>query len=220
LSREQKYRRHVALGVTGCMPCGFTARRQQVEGGTVQLGKSLLGAVVGGAIGIGLVIATYYFFSLDHVGLAILVAVCVGLGVRATVATKGHASYLRGASTCLIAIGAFAASKFLIADLAGRGVLADVRSVKRVVAPQAEEAGSGQDASATTAVPAEMTQMDRRPSQGGVSPGKLASSQPFSTRDFIWLSVAALVAYELGRGTDGARTASQDGDSSATKAPA
>ena len=57
----------------------------------MQLGKALVGAVIGGAIGIGLLVAAYFLFRTEHTGLAILVAVCVGLGVRAMAATKGHA---------------------------------------------------------------------------------------------------------------------------------
>ena len=62
----------------------------------MQLGKSLLGAVIGSAVGVGLILAIYYSFALDHTGLAILMAICAGLGVRALVNTKSHASYLRG----------------------------------------------------------------------------------------------------------------------------
>ncbi len=167
----------------------------------MQLGKSLVGAVVGGVIGVGLVVALYNFFAIDNAWLAVLVAVCAGLGVRASVVTKGHASYLRGALTCVLAIGAFAASKFLIAGLASHGMLSDVRPVKRMIAKSEEPGGASEEASATSNV-VEAPQIEQRPNAPVATAGKSRSPQPFSTWDFIWISIAALVAYELGRGSE------------------
>jgi hypothetical protein len=184
-----------------CVSFLHAERLQKVEGGTMQLGRSLLGAVIGGAIGVGLVVALYYFLVLDNAGLAVLVAICAGLGVRASVVTKGHASYLRGALTCLLALGAFAASKFLIATLASHGMLSDVRQVKRVIAAP-DEAGSASEEASSAPNVVEAPHIEQRPSGTVVASGKSRLPQPFSTWDFIWLSAAALIAYELGRGTE------------------
>src|SRR5207244_3880225 len=108
------------------------------EGGRMQLGKALVGAVIGSAVGIGLILAIYYAIALDHTALAILVAVCAGLGVRTLVTTTAHVSYLRGVLTCVVAILAFAGSKFLIADLAAHGAFA--KPMKPVVARAADDA--------------------------------------------------------------------------------
>ena len=78
----------------------------------MQLGKALVGAVIGSAIGVGLILAIYYAIALDHTALAILVAVCAGLGVRALVTTTAHVSDLRGVLTCVVAILAFAGASF------------------------------------------------------------------------------------------------------------
>jgi hypothetical protein len=165
----------------------------------MQLGKSLLGAVIGSAIGVGLILAIYYSFALDHTGLAILMAICAGFGVRALVNTKSHASYLRGALTCAVAILAFAGCKFLIADLAARGAFA--KSMKPVAVRPADDATEEKDAGNSTgpAQPVEERRIDmsQQTSGGGMTRAK----QSFSTWDFILLSVAALVAYELGRGS-------------------
>src|SRR5882672_2239024 len=104
----------------------------------MQLGKALIGAVIGSALDNGLILAIYYAIALDHTALAILVAVCAGLGVRALVTTTAHVSYLRGVVTCVIAILAFAASKFLIADMAARGAFA--KPMKPVAARAADVA--------------------------------------------------------------------------------
>jgi hypothetical protein len=171
----------------------------------MQLGKSLLGALIGGLVGIGLILASYYLFAFDHSGEAILVAVCVGLGVRALVATKAHASYLRGALTCLIAILAFAASKFLIVDLAARGAFA--KPLKPVAArPADENASNGEDSAAGSAQPIEAP-LPEVAQQGPGGGGMAHLPQAFSALDFVLLSVAALVAYELGRGSGASKPA-------------
>ena len=48
----------------------------------MQLGKALLGAIIGAALGIGLLLAVYLLFDIDNVWLAIPFALITGLGVR------------------------------------------------------------------------------------------------------------------------------------------
>src|SRR5215216_3841827 len=78
-----------------------------LEAFTMQLGKTLVGAIIGAALGIGLLIAVYLAFGIDKMWMAIPVALLTGLGVRMVAATSGHASYLRGAITVLLALGAY-----------------------------------------------------------------------------------------------------------------
>jgi hypothetical protein len=165
----------------------------------MQLGKTLLGAVIGSAIGVGLILAIYYAFALDHTGLAVLLAVFAGLGVRMLVDTKSHASYLRGALTCVVAILAFAGCKFLIADLAARGAFA--KPMKPMIARPVEEA-TEQDATASEpAQPAEARPPIPTQLMGG-EVGMTRPKQSFSPVDIILLSIAALVAYTMGRGSE------------------
>jgi hypothetical protein len=164
----------------------------------MQLGKALVGAVIGSAVGIGLILAIYYTIALDHTALAILLAVCTGFGVRALVTTTAHVSYVRGVLTCVVAILAFATSKFLIADLAARGAFA--KPMKPVAARRADDAADEKaagDAGAAQSmeVPQPIAEQPR-----GVA-GVPHTPQAFSTWDFVLLSIAALVAYELGRGS-------------------
>jgi hypothetical protein len=168
----------------------------------MQLGKALIGAVIGSAVGVGLILAIYYAIALDHTALAILVAVCAGLGVRALVTTTAHVSYLRGVLTCVVAILAFAGSKFLIADLAARGAFA--KPMKPVAARPSEDAtdekGAGDSGPAQPVVPQPVV------AQPGGAAGRMHAPQAFSTWDFVLLSVAALVAYELGRGSGASKS--------------
>jgi hypothetical protein len=165
----------------------------------MQLGKSLLGAIVGGVIGVLLLLGVYYLCESDHTALAILVAVCAGVGVRASVETKGHASYLRGALTCLVAILAFAGGKFLIAGLASHGVFAKtLKAQPQVVA----DAPKDSENAGTASTEAPKMEAESRPRGDIGGEGIMHTPRAFSTWDFVLLSIAALVAYELGRGTE------------------
>lgn len=173
--------------------------------------SALLGAVVGGAVGIGVLIAAYFLFGADHMALAVVVAILTGLGVRMCVATKGHASYARGAVTALLALIAFMGGKFLVAELASRQATVSVIDApkKPTPPPQASDA-SGQEAgaeeTADDSAGAE-EQMLRDRSRAGQSPafGDIPRgprlNDALSTGDFLWLFAAALIAYELGRGS-------------------
>ena len=167
----------------------------------MQLGKALVGAVIGSAIGVALLVAAYFLFRTEHTAFAILVAVCVGLGVRAMAATKGHASYVRGALTALVAIGAFMGGNLLIVELATRQVAASAVQPARASDAAAEVSAKDASGPASDAPAAEMSGRDDRPRLGGGAIGNVRVRKEFSAWEFILLSVAALVAYELGRGT-------------------
>lgn len=171
----------------------------------MQLGKALVGAVIGGALGIGLLVAIHMFTGLDQYWLAIPVALLTGLGVRLMVATKGHASYFRGAVTCVLALAAFLVGTQLFAKVAIRQANAD-----RAPAPivRAEKAGDATDDAGEAAVmdAVETAPLMERPGAGGVANRKVAVRRD-SPMDYIWLAVAGLLAYELGRGTTAAAPA-------------
>src|SRR3954463_12886979 len=73
----------------------------------MQLGKTLVGAIIGAAVGIGMLVAVYVSLGIDRFWLAIPVAIITGLGVRMLVNTTGHASYARGVLTMLLAMAAY-----------------------------------------------------------------------------------------------------------------
>ena len=72
----------------------------------MQFGKTLVGAIIGAVLGIGLLIAVYLLAGIDKMWMAIPVAILTGIGVRMVAATSGHASYLRGAITVVLAMAA------------------------------------------------------------------------------------------------------------------
>ncbi len=73
----------------------------------MQFGKTIVGAIIGAILGVGLLVAVYFLFGVDKMWMAIPVALLTGLGVRMAGATSLHASYLRGAITVVLAMGAY-----------------------------------------------------------------------------------------------------------------
>jgi hypothetical protein len=165
----------------------------------MQLGKTLVGAIIGAALGIGLMVAANRLFQLDDVWLAIPVAILTGLGVRLMVATSGHASYLRGAITGILALAAY---------LGGVGVQRMVAQTRAEaprppVAAQTTEAAEGEaaDEAADPAEAAPPAPVQQAPPVRDVRGVPRAGAQAQNPLDFVWLGIAALIAYELGRGT-------------------
>jgi hypothetical protein len=188
----------------------------------MQLGKSFVGALVGGAVAIAALIGIHMATGWDKAWLAILVAIVTGLGVRWAAETHGHASYARGALTALIAILAFLAWYPIQAQITVRGnvakpILPDSRAAAPAAADveEATESPAPSDAdqaavpAETDAAPVATAAAQPAGESTAVVPGGLARprSQQFSTWDFLWLCFAGLIAYELGRGTAPAASA-------------
>ncbi len=185
----------------------------------MQLGKSFVGALVGGAVGIAALIGIHMLTGWDKAWLAILVAIITGAGVRWAATTTGHASYVRGALTALVAILAFLAWYPIQAQLTVRGALAKPilpnRAAVEADAVDADEAAEpadtadADDAAETVTAPAADEPAGQTGEGPNIAPGVLARprAQQFSTWDFLWLCIAGLIAYELGRGTAAAAPA-------------
>jgi hypothetical protein len=176
----------------------------------MQLGKTLVGAIIGGALGIGLLIAVYLLFGIDKMWMAIPVALLTGFGVRMVAATSGRASYLRGAITVLLAMGAYLGGLAITRAVANyRAETVSKASPPRAAAEEPGEPGEATDeepvadAPPVDAPPAAPANFDRAARRPAVAP-------QFSTWDFLSLAVAALVAYELGRGSGGVRRDTMD----------
>ncbi len=162
----------------------------------MQLGKALLGAIIGAAIGVGLLFVAQNWT--DSYWLAIPFALLVGFGVRMMVATAGHASYTRGALTGVIALVAYVGGWFLVAQVAkARAAAAPKPAVVAAVRVADDDAAAGAAAEVPVAEP--VRPLDRR-MPGGVVGNATPGQNPL---DYVWLAIAALVAYELGRGTGG-----------------
>jgi hypothetical protein len=187
------------------MSRGIHGRRHLI----MQLGRTVIGAIIGAAIGIAIMVAAYLALSFDKVWLALPVAILTGLGVRMMVATGGHASYLRGAVTCALALAAYLVGWNVVATLAQQNAAKAAESTRAEAADagdkssaDAEKADGGATADETKpADPDKVEPAEVRPRQASTRMKKTAAPTSLSPLDFIVLCVSALIAYELGRGT-------------------
>jgi hypothetical protein len=175
----------------------------------MQLGKTLVGAIIGAALGIGLLLAIYFLFEIDTMWLAIPVAVLTGLGVRLMVATSGHVSYLRGAITAVLGLAAYIGG-FQISS-AVRNYRAAQADKERARAIQQQPADAGEVAKAPETEPAKANPEAPAPTvaqtpAGGAVARRAPANGGYSPQNFIALAVAAFLAYELGRGSGGVRS--------------
>jgi hypothetical protein len=167
----------------------------------MQFKNALIGAIVGGLIGIGVLVAAFMFFGTQHTALALVVAVLVGVGVRMMVATKGHTSYMRGALTALVAILAFVGGNILVAKVAQSQIVANAAAPRQTAAPAPVADAEAEESPAVAVEPAEAA-VETRPTMAAPARGVRGSlKSAYTTWDVIWLSVAMLVAYEFGRGS-------------------
>ena len=182
----------------------------------MQLGKSLLGGIIGAAVGIGLLLAVHRLFGIDKVWLAVPFALITGLGVRMLVNTSGHASYVRGALTMVLALAGYIGGWYLVAQVAM--VRANAPLPKAVSAAVQQPDAKPGDAEATDeAVPAEQPQAAAI-AEGGQGAAKTRPRAPKvfgSNWDMVWLAVAALAAYKIGRGTGTSTAQANQSDESA-----
>jgi hypothetical protein len=165
----------------------------------MQLGKALLGAIIGAAVGIGLLLVVYLTFGLDKVWLAIPFAIITGLGVRMLVSTTGHPSYARGALTMLIALAAYIGGWFLVAQVATARANAPSKLPTPSVEAPAEPGEDSKDATTTEAPPVQPAAPVKTATPAARPPAPKPMS--YSTWDIIFLAAAALIAYEMGRGS-------------------
>ena len=164
----------------------------------MQLGKALIGAIIGAALGIVLLVAVYLLFQIDHVALAIGVALLTGLGVRTLVSTSGHASYARGALTGVLALAAYVGGWMLVAEVAKARAAAAPKRPAIAAAKADEEPDETAGPAGEAPVVEQVRPIERAPSGAGMPKAVTPGQNPL---DYVWLAIAALVAYELGRGT-------------------
>jgi len=166
----------------------------------MQFGKSLLGAILGAAVSIGLLIAVYLLLQRDNVWLAIPFALITGLGVRMLVNTTGHASYARGVMTMLIALAAYIGGWRAVSMIAT--AKANQPLPKPAVSAETEPADGEAKDEATAEAPADAPKADQPAATPPRANVAHAPASAFgSPWDVIWLAIAALVAYEMGRGS-------------------
>lgn len=173
----------------------------------MSLGPTLVGGVIGAAVGVGLHLIVEVTTGFEAPWFAIVIGLMTGLGVhQANKSLNGNVSYLRGAFTAAIALGAIVGSTPLISKFVSPAtkLSAEGRAAARKDAEADDKAGDDTAATgdgAQEASPeAESREVDRAGGGGAVGqPGR--GTTPFNTFQFIYMAVGTFIAYEFGRGT-------------------
>lgn len=169
----------------------------------MQLGKTLVGAIIGAAIGVGLLAGAFLIFGWDGFWLAIPFAIVTGLGVRAIATTRGHASYARGALTCVLALAAYLGGIRVVAMMA-QARAASLTQQSEAKAKSERGAGEAVDGNDNAAGPDAVPPVNQMlpVAQTHADPGhRPLMPRQYPVVDILSLAIAALAAYELGRGT-------------------
>jgi hypothetical protein len=165
------------------------------------LGATLVGAIVGAAVGVGLHQFLEVGMQMEASWFFIVIGLLTGLGVRQ--ANKAHmgVSYLRGAISGLVALGAIVLSIYLVSILMAKRDTA--KATRPAAAAPAEETTDEEetDGEAADAATEPAAEPDRTAVAGG-GPGKMgARADEFNTLQFVFMAVGAFLAYEFGRGS-------------------
>src|SRR3954470_2770981 len=120
------------------------------EGFIMQPARTLIGAIVGAALGVALLYLAYRLAGRDEFWLSIPFALLTGLGVRFAIAGTARASYLRGAITALLALAAYLGGWSVVAAVA-RHRAADVTKPR---VPASAEVAPGDTADTKVAIDA------------------------------------------------------------------
>jgi hypothetical protein len=174
-------------------------------------GPTILGGVIGAAVGIIIHVAIetgggMHWRPIEASWFAIVIGVLTGLGVRQMNKHHMERSYLRGAISGAIALGAIVLSTFLISIVMARfDALNKAKPAPAVAEAPKEGASEKGDIQAAATEPAAV--LDERGAAGVVGGIGRVRQDKLNPWQFVFMAVGALAAYELGRGVDHSRRA-------------
>ncbi|HMP04934.1 MAG TPA: hypothetical protein PJ982_01180 [Lacipirellulaceae bacterium] len=170
----------------------------------MSLGPTLVGGVVGAAVGMGLHLLVEVVTGFEAPWFAIIIGLMTGLGVhQANKSLAGNVSYLRGAVTAAIALAAIVGSTPLISKVVSRrdvgavGQAASADGARSVV----DDAAAGDASAAGAAVDLAEQQRDAPAILTGDGKAPRVPGQ-FNVLQFIYMAVGTFIAYEFGRGAE------------------
>jgi hypothetical protein len=174
----------------------------------MRLGPTLVGGVIGAAVGMGLHLIVEMTTGAEAPWFAIIIGLMTGLGVhQANKSLAGNVSYLRGAVTAAIALGAIVGSTPLISKVVTRRGAAATSAKAAAAKADADEKtdeGTGDGSAATTIEP----EVDERAMAADGSIGAARGMAPWRV-PVRHMAVGTFIAYEFGRGTARTRKAGQ-----------
>jgi hypothetical protein len=170
------------------------------------VGPTLLGGIVGAAVGVGLhtLLETGMLGKpIEASWFAIVIGLLTGLGVRQANRTHMERSYLRGAISGIIALAAIYGSNVVIAEVMKKRDQAMVTKPAAAVADADEasaDATAGDEAATAEAeTPAADADRTMNPALAGGVVGNPRAGD-LNPWQFVFMALGALVAYEFGRG--------------------
>jgi hypothetical protein len=172
------------------------------------LGPTLLGGIVGAAVGV----AAHVALETGILGtpryeapwFAIVIGLLTGLGVRQANRHHMNRSYARGAISGVLALAAIVLSTYLISQvMSRRDALAEGRAAKGAAPAVGDAAAAGDQGGAPAAAEAAPEQpaavVHPNGAVGGIGRPRGDELNPWQ---FVFMALGALVAYEFGRGID------------------
>ncbi len=146
------------------------------------------------------------------------VALITGLGVRMLVSTSGHASYVRGALTMVLALAGYIGGWYLVAQVATARANSSLPNAPAAPEQQpAAEPGEPEAKDEATPAAEQPLAVPRGDAGEAAAKPRLKGNNALeSPLDMIWLAIAALAAYEMGRGSG---TSTTQANQSAEPAP-
>jgi hypothetical protein len=179
------------------------------------LGPTLVGGIIGAAVGMGLHLLVEITTGHEAPWFAIIIGLITGLGVhQANKSLAGRVSYLRGAVAAAIALAAIVGSTPLISMIA-RNREATLVSTNPEAASNDDDDDAEDDADAADADAEEAPAVEERAAVAGDAGtvGRLGRGPaPFNVWQFVYMAVGTFIAYEFGRGSAPHRPAPPAGD--------
>jgi len=171
----------------------------------MRFGPTLIGAVVGAAVGMGIQVALEMGLlgrTIEAPWFAIVTGLLTGLGVRqANKSDMNHTSYARGAVAAIVALAAMLGSIYALHAALQMKDQADAKkSPPAKAAPVEAEADEAADEDA--AEPADATPVVDRsaPGKGGAAAGQMPARSDMNPLQMGYMIVGALLAYQFARG--------------------
>ena len=178
------------------------------------VGPTLLGGVVGAAVGVGLhtLLETGMLGKpIEASWFAIVIGLLTGLGVRQANRMHMERSYLRGAISGIIALAAIYGSTVLIAEIMKKRDLAVATKPAAAAAAEAseEEGDEPGDATATADAETPIDETGGRPLNPALGDANVVGARAgdMNPWQFVFMALGALVAYEFGRGAGAPKAA-------------
>ncbi len=171
--------------------------------------KTLLSGIVGAAVATAAWLALEYVTQREFGWLACLVGLITGLSVHWAAGSHARASFVRGALAVVLTLAACVGGRMVYAKVMER-VSADLNKqmalVEEIMVEEGEVDTDTQDDSAESsdevAVAAEPEARRADIADARIKMNKPSVKSAMSQADMLWLCVAALAAYVVGKGSD------------------